>query len=305
MKIWVLILILFSYAQNSYSQDGFVEGQPKLAYWKIGNKTETVIVVHGGPDVTHDYLRPEFDGLTQAAKVIYYDQRGIGKSGSANTYTWQEQVADLDRLIERFSTHPVFLAASSWGTTLALLYTYQHPQRIKGLLLSGTYSWPGKGMISVQYQAYIQKKDSIKKTHAFFAKQPEPIKQVEVKETRFKIYEQRQLVNQEEIKRRGYSTVTVEKEAIRVGTSNTAELVYSLVTAPVLDSLANIRVPILLFNGSWKNCSVDWAHGYIKIFPNAELYTIPAACHDPWLSDPEKFCTKSVEFINRIVRAHN
>ena len=305
MKSWVLILTLFSYAQCSYSQDGFVAGQPKLAYWKIGTKAQTVIVLHGGADATHDYLRPEFDGLSQAAKVIYYDQRGMGKSGSANSYIWQEQVADLDRLIEHFSTQPVFLAASSWGTTLAILYAYQHPKKVKGLVLSGTYSWPGKGSSEVQYQAHKQQRDSVSKAHALLARQAESSTPPESKPMKYKLYEQRQLVDQDEIKRRGYPTITVEKEILRVGTANTAELVYSLVTAPVLDSLATIRVPILLFNGSWKNCEVDWAHTYVKVFPRAELYTIPAACHDPWLSDSKKFCAKSVEFMSRIARAHN
>ncbi|GAB4039428.1 alpha/beta fold hydrolase [Spirosoma gilvum] len=297
MRHWLAILVWFGSAQYGCGQDGFVDGQPKLAFWKIGSKPETVIVLHGGPDATHGYLRPELDGLSKVAKVVYYDQRGIGKSGSADSYVWQAQVLDLDRVIHRFSTHKVFLAASSWGTTLAILYAYQHPEKVRGLLLSGTYSWPGKGMTAGKYQAYIQHLDSLGKSRSQSLKQPD------LKETKYTFYEQRQLVDQEEIKRRGYSTITVEKEVLRVGTANTAELVYSLVTAPVLDSLAKIRVPVLLFNGSRKNCDVDWGYKYVKVFPMAELYTIPAACHDPWLSDPKKFCAKSVEFMSRIVKA--
>jgi pimeloyl-ACP methyl ester carboxylesterase len=297
MRLGLVILVLFNLAQGGYCQDGFVEGQPKLAYWKIGHKSQIVIVLHGGPDATHDYLRPEFDGLSQVATVIYYDQRGIGKSESATGYSWPLQVADLDRVIRRFSTGKVFLAASSWGTTLAVLYAYRHPGKIEGLLLSGTYLWEGLGMDSVRYHAYIHQMDSSNRAHY-----PVPAQEPVVKEIRYKIYEQRQITNLEEIKRRGYSTLTVEKEVIRVGRANTAELRYSLVTAPVLDSLSKIAAPVLLFNGSWKNCSIDWAHRYVKIFPHAELYTIPAACHDPWLSDPKKFCAKSIEFIRRVVK---
>lgn len=311
MRLWLIMLTWLSIAQYGYSQDGYVDGQPKLAFWKNGNKPETVIVLHGGPDVTHDYLRPEFDGLSQAAKVIYYDQRGMGNSDSATSYIWQDQVADLDRVIRRFSSHEVFLAASSWGTTLAILYAYHHPEKVKGLLLSGTCSWPGKGMTMVQHQAYVKRIDSLakhsKRIDSLAKSRLRFLEKSDFKKaaSKFKIYEQRQLVNQDEIKRRGSSTVTVEKEVLRVGTSNTAELVYSLVTAPVLDSLAKIRVPVLLFNGSWKDCPIDWGHRYVKVFPLAELYTIPAACHDPWLSDPKKFCAKSVEFMNRVVKAHN
>ena len=114
--------------------------------------------------------------------------------------------------------------------------------------------------------------------------------------------EQRQIQDPEEIKRRGYATITVEKELVRVGTANTAELMYSLLTAPVLDSLSKITVPVLIFNGSRDYCPIDWGHRYVKIFPQAKLYTIPAACHDPLLSDPKKFAAKSVEFIRKVAK---
>jgi len=299
MRLWIIILALFNHTQYCYCQDGFINGQPKLAFWKVGNKPQIVIVLHGGPNATHQYLRPEFDGLSRAATVIYYDQRGIGKSESASSYSWPVQVADLDRVIQRFSSGKVFLAASSWGTTLAILYTYLHPEKIQGLLLSGTYQWEGKGMDSIQYQAYKQRMDSLSKIHS-----PAPTIQSVVKEIRHNIYEQRPIHDSAEIKRRGRSTLTVIKEVVRGGTCNVAELRYSVVTAPILDSLAKIKAPVLLFNGSWPNCPIDWAHRYVKVFPHAAIVTIESACHDPWLSDPKTFCAKSNEFINRVAKTH-
>lgn len=281
-------------------QDGFIAGEPRLAYWTVGHKSPTVIVIHGGFGVTHQYLRPEFDQLSQVAKVIYYDQRGIGESEPATSYTWQMQVDDLDRLIKHFSFGQVFLAASSWGTTLAMLYTYRHPNKIKGLLLSGTYQWEGRGMNLAQRQVYKQRMDSLTNTHL-----PMPSTESPVRAIKSKIYEQRQLVDSAEISWRGYPTVTVEKEIIKKGRSNSAELRYSLATAPVFDSLARVAVPILIFNGSRKNCPIDWAHRYVKIFPHAELFTIDAACHDPWLSDPKKFSAKSIEFMKKVTKARN
>ena len=35
-----------------------------------------IIVLHGGPDFDHTYLRPELDRLADQARLIYYDQRG-------------------------------------------------------------------------------------------------------------------------------------------------------------------------------------------------------------------------------------
>lgn len=96
MRTWLLLFFLVNTTSLSYGQDGFIPGLPKLAYWQVGQEPTTVIVLHGGPGATHQYLRPEFDALTKTARVIYYDQRGCGKSDPAASYTWQEHVADLN-----------------------------------------------------------------------------------------------------------------------------------------------------------------------------------------------------------------
>jgi pimeloyl-ACP methyl ester carboxylesterase len=38
-----------------------------------------VVVLHGGPGASHDYLRPGFDLLAEGHTLIYYDQRGGGQ----------------------------------------------------------------------------------------------------------------------------------------------------------------------------------------------------------------------------------
>ena len=78
-----ILLLLITLSINSFAQDGFIPGKPALAYWSVGNKAETVIMLHGGPAAAHKYLRPEFDALKKVAKVIYYDQRGCGASDTA------------------------------------------------------------------------------------------------------------------------------------------------------------------------------------------------------------------------------
>ncbi len=41
---------------------------------------QPVIVLHGGPDFDHNYLLPEMDRLAGSCRLIYYDQRGRGRS---------------------------------------------------------------------------------------------------------------------------------------------------------------------------------------------------------------------------------
>lgn len=98
----ILSVLLFSVNQL-YAQDGSVPGTPKIAYWKYGTDSTMVIVLHGGPGAAHNYLDPEWNLLSMAATVIYYDQRGTGKSGKADCYSWKEHVRDLKRLITQIS----------------------------------------------------------------------------------------------------------------------------------------------------------------------------------------------------------
>ena len=118
-------------------------GSGQLPYQVLGEGEPTVVVLHGGPGVTHDYLRPEWDRLAEVARVVYYDQRGCGSgSGELGPVTWQRHVDDLRVLIGEVSPEGVVLAGSSWGSSLALLFSIEHPDLVQALVLSGLPTWP-------------------------------------------------------------------------------------------------------------------------------------------------------------------
>src|SRR5688572_875236 len=66
---------------------------------RIGTGPPTV-VLHGGPGAHHDYLLPGFDALAHGRELIYYDQRGGGRSpvSRETPVGWREHVADLEAL---------------------------------------------------------------------------------------------------------------------------------------------------------------------------------------------------------------
>ena len=110
---------------------------------RIGSGPPTV-VLHGGPGAHHDYLLPGFDALAVGRELIYYDQRGGGRSSVPRDVPvgWTEQVADLEALRERWSLDRLTLAGYSWGALLALLYALEHPERVERLaLVSPAPAW--------------------------------------------------------------------------------------------------------------------------------------------------------------------
>ncbi|HMA45930.1 MAG TPA: alpha/beta fold hydrolase, partial [Frankiaceae bacterium] len=63
----------------------------------MGEGGPTVVVLHGGPGASMDYLRPQFDRLATGRTLLYYDQRGGGRSEVPREapLDWRAHVADL------------------------------------------------------------------------------------------------------------------------------------------------------------------------------------------------------------------
>lgn len=143
IRIWVLLAAFAVWTLPALlnAQNAFVQGEPRLAIWLVeGSPADRVIVVvHGGPGVTHHYLRPELDVLSEWGELVYYDQRGCGESDRATSYTWEDHVDDLHRLIQTVSDQKeVVLVASSWGVTLTVGYLEKYPDDdVVGVILSG------------------------------------------------------------------------------------------------------------------------------------------------------------------------
>ena len=102
------------------------------------------VVLHGGPGAHHDYLLPGFDALATRRTLIYYDQRGGGRSAVPREVPvgWREQVADLEALRQAWGIEQLTLAGYSWGGLLSLLYATEYPARVERLaLVSPAPAW--------------------------------------------------------------------------------------------------------------------------------------------------------------------
>jgi proline iminopeptidase len=96
-----------------------------------------VVVLHGGPGAHHDYLLPGFDLLAHGRTLVYYDQRGGGRSpvGRDVPVGWREHVDDLEALRDVWRIDQLDLCGYSWGALLAMLYAITYPKRVASLAL--------------------------------------------------------------------------------------------------------------------------------------------------------------------------
>ena len=100
-----------------------------------------IVVLHGGPEFDHTYLLPELDRLAAAFRLVYYDQRGRGRSASgvrAEDVDLRSEIEDVDRVRRHFGLESVAVLGHSWGGVLAMEYAIRHPDRVSHLILLDT-----------------------------------------------------------------------------------------------------------------------------------------------------------------------
>src|SRR4051812_42364483 len=119
-------------------------GDGNRVYWEVCGDPHgrPAVVLHGGPGAG---MAPGLRGLFDQAvyRVVSFDQRNCGRSTpsaadpatdlSANTTG--ALVQDIERLREHLGVDQWLVFGVSWGTTLALAYAQQHPDRVAQLLL--------------------------------------------------------------------------------------------------------------------------------------------------------------------------
>lgn len=98
-----------------------------------------LILLHGGPGISETGLFRCFQAaLERSFTVVYWDQRGAGKSYHPaiprSSMTVEQFVSDLDELVDavcaRVGRRTVTLLGHSWGSALGVLYAARHPRKV-------------------------------------------------------------------------------------------------------------------------------------------------------------------------------
>ena len=110
---------------------------------RVGNNpTMKVLLLHGGPGATHEYLEA-FDSYFPGAGVeyYYYDQLGSAYSDQPDA----PELWDIPRFVDEVEQVRValgldasnfYLYGQSWGGILAIEYALAHQENLKGLIIS-------------------------------------------------------------------------------------------------------------------------------------------------------------------------
>lgn len=105
-----------------------------------------LILLHGGPGLTETALFRHFNAaLEKSFTVVYWDQRGAGKSFERtiprSSMTVDHFIADLNELVvavcDRVGKNKVAIFGHSWGSALGVLYAAHFPEKVAAFVGSG------------------------------------------------------------------------------------------------------------------------------------------------------------------------
>ncbi|HEV2766407.1 MAG TPA: alpha/beta hydrolase [Acidimicrobiales bacterium] len=108
-----------------------------VLHYEVLGDGASCVVVPGWPGVDHTYLRPGLERLAGRLRLVFYDQRGHGRSArTAPEPLSLEQLADdAGALAARLGAEQTLALGHFHGASVALELALRHPARVAGLVL--------------------------------------------------------------------------------------------------------------------------------------------------------------------------
>ncbi|SDF57613.1 MULTISPECIES: proline iminopeptidase-family hydrolase [unclassified Duganella] len=117
-----------------------VGGKYKVWTKKIGSGPVKVLLLHGGPGFTHEYLEAMESFLPQAGiEMYYYDQLGCGNSDQPDDpslWTLPRYLEEVEEVRKGLGLDNFVLYGHSWGGVLGIEYALTHQRHLRGLVIS-------------------------------------------------------------------------------------------------------------------------------------------------------------------------
>ncbi|MBA3816558.1 MAG: alpha/beta fold hydrolase [Parachlamydiaceae bacterium] len=139
-------------------------GEAKL-FCRSAGKGKPLIIIHGSPGLSQDYLLPQMYELAHDNFVIFYDQRGCGKSTTninAETITIKSFIEDIEAIRLAYNLDKISILGHSWGGFLGMQYAIKHPEHVDKLILSNSAPATSE-LYALFFQEYMKRMVLIQK----------------------------------------------------------------------------------------------------------------------------------------------
>lgn len=300
------LLVLAAFAVASCSgTDGAVQ-ERRIAvngtelFVKTMGSGPPLVVLHGGPGLSHDYFLPHLAPLADSVQLVLFDQRGMGRSSTqldSTTFTLDLLVEDIEALRRALELEQIHLLGHSWGGMLAMRYAIAYPDRLKSLVLSNSVPASSE-FTEATFEAFARANERQDRADV------EPLQQkIEQGTKDVSTWERYMQLTYRPL---FYDTAAVRRLQLNLSDSyfRTQELLQYLPppTEPVdlLPDLASVTVPTLIVRAEMEPIPLASDRRLLETLPNARLESIDRAGHFPFIEQPEAFAA----LVGRFVRSH-
>ncbi|MEX1012068.1 MAG: alpha/beta fold hydrolase [Waddliaceae bacterium] len=284
--------------------EGYIDVDKGSLYYQSFGHGDPVIVLHGGPGLDQGYLLPQLLALAGNYQLIFYDQRGSGRSLktelSPEYINIAQFVEDLEVLRKSLGFNKFTLMGHSWGGLLAMQYAIKHRDQLSGLILLSTApaDYEGQNAFASEFGLRTQSIiDEIKPLFSFDDFKKLNAAQISALYRKiFSVYfdnpdkvEELSLNFTVDSARSGYQ---VDEEM-----SKTAWLQPSV---NLLPDLKKLDVPTLIVHGRQDIIPIWTAVEIHKAIPGSEMAILEECGHFPYIEQPRDFFVKVTDFLSKM-----
>jgi proline iminopeptidase len=276
---------------------GYTRDTPVPLYWTAYGRAGAprLLILHGGPGASHDYLLPQMLALGESHDLLLYDQRGGGRSRSDDPteFSWQAHVEDLASVAREFALDPLTIVGYSWGALLALLYAKEvfsgagvRPDRL--VLLDPA---PATSALRTQFETEFARRQ-----------QAEPIRSMREQ------LQRSGLADRDAYRQRAFELSVAAYFAdperardltpFRVIGKVQQSVWNSLGEYDVTDGLANVACPALVVHGQEDPIPLESSERIAQTL-RADLVVLADCGHVPYVEQPEKLFAAVTRFLDR------
>ena len=283
-------------APASSPREGYVitADSARLYYRIAGTSGDTLIAIHGGPGVDLESIAGDFAPLAVRHVVIFYDQRGAGRSTlprDTMTLNAEQQVRDLDAVRRHFGLSRVTLVAHSYGPLLAATYAIAHPDLVRRMVFFGPVP-PRRGDFWKRFGASMSARlDSAQQLKLAEANRRlgDPSADARAACRDFWAIAMRPRLAEPDVSLPMIKSdlCASDPAGIRYGLTTTNRLIMNSYGAwDLRAALASVSAPTLIVHGENESIPMDLVEEWTTALPHATLVRVPRAAHFTYAEQP-------------------
>jgi pimeloyl-ACP methyl ester carboxylesterase len=258
--------------------------------WQEWPEDRALLVIHGGPDWDHSYLR---DPLAQlGCQLLLPDLRGCGRSGRVPEYHPDGVMGDLVRVLDAFDVERADVLGHSYGGMVAQRFAITHAERVRSLIVSGSSVLP---VPPDAFEGWAERDE-------IMARQEDPWQRVGLlpEDVRAEAFAAAPANIRRAEAMPGYLR---RLEEVRFGTEWLRQLQAGTLVTPRLPDapqrIAELDIPVLLLHGRYDmTFPVSLVQLTLDLIPRARAVVLEDAGHMLHVDDPDGYLRAVREFLD-------